>query len=321
MLKNENILVIGGTGSLGTILIENFYKDNNVSVLSRDATKHWSLKQKYPGVHFYMGDIVDQKSIDESLLFSKPSIVIIAAALKHIDVCELNSEKSIDVNTLGVLNCLKSICSSKVCPKTVIFVSTDKACNPTSTYGLCKALAEKIVIDYALRYSEISNVRFTLVRYGNVLTSNGSIIPLLQKKVKETDTLQLTDVEMTRFYMTLQDSVDLIVKAILTGKNGELFIPRIKSMKIKDLLELFAEKYDKQIEVVGIRAGEKIHEELLSENEASRTIERDGIFIVQPYGGYRGDPICFNNYKTYSSAAFIENKHTLKQYLNKLHLI
>lgn len=321
MLSGERILVIGGTGSLGTILVEKLYQENNVFVLSRDATKHWNMKQRYPNVNFVLGDVTDRKTIDEAMLFVRPTIVIIAAALKHIDVCELNTEQSLMVNTFGVLNCMKAIVDAKEHPKTVCFVSTDKACNPTSTYGHCKALSEKIVVDYSQRYAKRTGIKFVLVRYGNVLTSNGSIIPLLQKKVKESDTLYLTDVTMTRFYMTLQDSVDLIFNAVENGHNGDTYIPRIKSMLIKDLLELFAEKYDKNIEITGVRVGEKIHEELLSENETSRTVDQNGVLVVKPYGTYRGDVMDFNGYKTYSSAAFVVSKPDLKVYLDKLKLI
>jgi UDP-glucose 4-epimerase len=196
--------------------------------------------------------------------------------------------------------------------KTVLLVSTDKACAPTNVYGMCKAIAERIVTSESKYHKEI---KFIGVRYGNVLESRGSIIPLFKHQVLYGDFLTVTHQEMTRFIMTLHQSIDLIQKAIKNGQSGEIWIPKIKSMLILDLAEIFSKKFNKPIKITGIRPGEKLHEDLISAPESIRTRKLVDNFVVNtPFS----DPGLTNEIFTYSSNSDILKKETLSDYLKSM---
>jgi UDP-glucose 4-epimerase len=260
-LVNESILIIGGTGSLGRALIRRLKADNSLSIFSRDEAKHWTIKNQLSpsdDVSFHIGDVRDFTRVREVLERTNPTIVIIASALKQVDTCEISPFESIQTNTLGV--------------------STDKACAPTNVYGMSKALAERLVTSY---YTWETGVKFVAVRYGNVLESRGSIIPLFKHQIETDKALTVTDKRMTRFIMTLNQSIDLIEDAISESKSGEIWIPKIPAMQINDLAEIFASKFRQKIEITGMRPGEKLHEDLVSESESIRTKELGNHFVIE----------------------------------------
>jgi FlaA1/EpsC-like NDP-sugar epimerase len=284
MLINQTILIFGGTGSLGKTLINRFYKRNKLIIFSRDEAKHWTIKNELKSqknIRFNIGDIRDQESVDKALLEFNPSIVIIASALKQIDTCEQSPFESIKTNILGINNVINSTVRYAERLKklnSVLFVSTDKACSPSNVYGMSKSLAERLVTNFS---NKNKNTRYIAVRYGNVLESRGSILPLFRFQAEFKRHLTVTHTNMTRFIMTLEESADLIVSTLLGAKSGELWLPKLKSMKIIDLAEIFSERYSKPIKIVGIRPGEKLHEELISYSESIRVQFKNNIYIMQ----------------------------------------
>lgn len=259
---------------MGKTLVRRFVNDNEVLVFSRDEAKQWTLRNefKHPNLSFEVGDMRDKQRVDEAINTWEPDYVIIAAALKQVDTCELAPLESIKTNILGVENVVSSVAhytqSRQRKNTTVCMVSTDKACSPTNVYGMCKSIAERVVLEYARR-DRYGN-KYVAVRYGNVLESRGSIIPLFKYQAEHNDAFTLTHPDMTRFIMTLDQSVDLIVNTMLHAKTGETWIPKLPSMKIKDLAAIFSDMHDKPVEVIGMRPGEKIHESLISDTESFR---------------------------------------------------
>lgn len=275
-------LIFGGTGSLGKKLIERLLPEAHVAVFSRDEAKHWSCRQEFIAgssvtrriqndrLQFYVGDIRDPSRIRNVIRQYQPTLMIIAAALKQVDTCELSPSESVETNLIGTTNVINVI--NETNPKdlqAVLFVSTDKACSPVNVYGMCKAVSERIVTSQVR--TGLPNVRYLAVRYGNVLESRGSIIPLFKYQAMHGDCLTVTDRTMTRFIMTLDQSVDLIKRTLAFGASGDTWIPRLPSMRIIDLAEIFAERFGKSISVIGARPGEKLHESLINETESVRT--------------------------------------------------
>lgn len=281
-LTDRRILVFGGTGSLGRALIRRLGPENEVHVFSRDENKHWTLRNELgrdSSVRFHLGDVRDPDRVMDVLKGVNPCTVINAAAMKHVDACEVSLHECIATNVQGARNvadaCRRLGQGNGGCPSVVLQVSTDKACQPVNAYGMCKALAERVFTTQPLcrRFSRNPGgfPRFIAVRYGNVLESRGSIIPLFRWQAENRQALTVTDPDMTRFVMTLDDSVDLIVTAIGSARHGETWIPRIPAMRIGDLAELFSERFGKPIESIPVRPGEKKHEDLVGETEATRT--------------------------------------------------
>ena len=284
MVSNKKIMIIGGSGSLGMSLIKRLGTDNELYVLSRDESKHWSLKNKFKdsNLTFMVSDIRDYDRMEKIFNRVNPHIIIIAAALKHVDVCELSPEESIATNLSGVSNVVDIVENNQETLsdlETVLMVSTDKACSPINVYGMCKSISERVVLE---KSRHIPGVKFVATRYGNVLETRGSIVPLFMHQAKNNDFVTVTREDMTRFVMTLDDSVDLILNCIENGQSGETYIPKLKAMKIVDLAEIFADRYGKQIKVIGIRSGEKIHEDLINETESLRTVDMGDVFVVKP---------------------------------------
>jgi FlaA1/EpsC-like NDP-sugar epimerase len=289
MLEGKKILMFGGSGSLGNAIIERYLGKNTLINYSRDEAKHWAMELKYnsPNLQFIIGDIRDKEHVETSILRTQPNIIIIAAALKHVDRCEYAVHECHLTNFMGPKNVVDSIEKNQYALKgleAVVFISTDKACEPTNVYGMCKALSETLMVEKSLN---VPSIKFLTVRYGNVLNSRGSIIPLLHEigSNPEKTGFTLTHDEMTRFVMTLDQSVDLIQHAIEHGENGDIVIPKLISMKVKDLIEIFSEKYNKPILKKKIRAGEKILESLISETQSYRLVknEYEYYFIKPPY--------------------------------------
>jgi UDP-N-acetylglucosamine 4,6-dehydratase len=316
----KRYLIFGGSGSLGTSLIKRLCIDNDVCIYSRDESKHWALKNKFSGknISFMIGDIRDKDRVAEVISRFKPNVIIIASALKHVDICELSPEESIKTNIIGPQNIANVVEeNSHLYSKfleTVLMVSTDKACAPINVYGMCKAIAERVVLEKA-RNVENNNIKFCAVRYGNVLESRGSIIPLFLYQAKNNECLTVTREDMTRFLMTLNDSVDLILDCIQNAENGELYIPKLKSMRIIDLANIFSKRYNKPVQIVGIRSGEKIHEAMINETESLRTIERNNRFVVKPIY----DTTIYNqNIFQFDSSMDVLEINVLEEYLESL---
>jgi UDP-N-acetylglucosamine 4,6-dehydratase len=284
-MSGKHYLIIGGTGSLGTTLLDELSHTNKITVVSRDENKQWSLRAKFPQVEFILGDMRDADRMREIISQGGFDIVIIAAALKHIDQCEGMPGECIKTNVFGVKNVVDA-CLAEKFSGTVVFISTDKACLPINTYGCSKALAEKIVINAG---QTSKHGRYLVVRYGNVILSRGSIIPKLLELCGNpiTKFLPLTDGEMTRFFMTLQEAVRLIRRAIDHGTSGDIWIPHVVSFRISDMFTWFSEKFLIPVKVVGCRPGEKLHEVLISESEA-KTTQREN-FDDQIYYVIRGN--------------------------------
>ena len=285
MLKKQKIMVFGGTGSLGRALLHRLGGDNEMALYSRDEAKHWTIKNQIgpnSNTRFIVGDIRDPARVEESILNFKPSIIIIAAALKQVDTCELSPHESVQTNVLGIKNIIDAVTrhhEKLQRLEAVLMVSTDKACAPTNVYGMCKAIAERMVTSVA---SSLVKPKFIGVRYGNVLESRGSIIPLFRHQAETQDYFTVTHPEMTRFIMTLDQSIDLIEATTMGAKSGEIWLPKLHAMKIIDLAEVFARRYKKTVKIIGMRPGEKLHEDLVSEPESVRVIDENGYYKLSP---------------------------------------
>jgi len=290
--------------------------------LSRDENKHWTLRNELTDtpwvgrLDFYVGDIRDHARVKDVIRQYKPNRVIIAAALKHVDTCELSPGESVATNLIGTQNVISAINELNLSDlEAVLFVSTDKACSPVNVYGMCKAVSERIVTSQA--NTGLSHVRYLAVRYGNVLESRGSIIPLFKYQAEHAEFLTVTDPTMTRFVMTLDDSVDLILAAFEQSESGTTLIPRPPAMKIGDLAEIFSERSGKPIKVIGLRPGEKAHEDLINESESVRTTSDSKYrYVIGP----ALDKASGNRF-TYTSADNVMSKQQLYDHLIKLNII
>jgi nucleoside-diphosphate-sugar epimerase len=326
----KTILIFGGSGSLGQQFIRKYANmedsKNKIYVFSRDENKHWMLSQDpdFKDVNFIIGDIRDYDRVKEVMLNVNPNIVIIASAMKHIDRCEFNVNEALMTNTIGTMNVCKSIHTNEHALKrlkNVVFVSTDKATKPINTYGMTKALSEKIIIEYSEKMKK-SYIKFNVVRYGNVLNSRGSIIPKL--KEHQGNTLYLTHKDMTRFIMTQDEAVSLIENAILYAQPGDTVIPKLTSMNIYDLFEIFSEKYNKKIEITSIRPGEKLHEELLNEDELRKAYIKGDYYILPVFYDEGMKKLTFDDKileSGYSSCNNKLSKNDLRDYLISLNLL
>jgi UDP-glucose 4-epimerase len=317
-LTGKRILVLGGTGSLGQALIRRLGSKNDLIVFSRDEAKHWTIRNRLTSdysVEFKVGDIRDRQRVRDVIRTTSPNIIILASALKQVDTCELTPSESIKTNILGIENVVEAVLlesGSKKSLETVLMVSTDKACAPTNVYGMSKAIAERVVTSASTR---VSDIRFVGVRYGNVLESRGSIIPLFKMQCESNQDLTVTDKTMTRFIMTLDESTDLIEATILNASSGEIWLPKLKSMKILELAQIFSRRYGSQIRFTGIRPGEKLHEELVSEPESLRI--KDSGKYMKLFPAYQQvvqtqDPF------TFSSRDHLVTQHELEKYLESL---
>ena len=281
-MKNKKILILGGTGALGKTITQRYYKNNKIIIFSRDEHKHVNMQRTFPDAKFQIGDVKDKDSILQVLNDYSPDVVINTSALKHVPVCESNPYESVKTNIIGHRNLIDCICVSNHQIETLIFISTDKACKPVNVYGMCKAISEKMYINFAKKQNKIKVV---LCRYGNVLESTGSAISFFKKLLESgKDTLPITDAMMTRFFITLKESVDLIEWAYKhKNSHGNIVVPKLVSLKIDDMAKELAKSYgvdDVQLNLIGIRPGEKLHEEMVSFEESFRTIEHSKYFMI-----------------------------------------
>jgi UDP-glucose 4-epimerase len=280
-----------------------------------------SLKYKSPNLKFIIGDIRDYNSVENAILRIQPDIIVIMAALKHIDRCEYAINECLQTNCMGPMNILNAIEKNNdrlIQLETVVMVSTDKACEPTNVYGMAKALAESAIVEKSLY---IKNRKFVNIRYGNVLNSRGSIIPILHEKGNDPEVKEftLTHEDMTRFVMTLEQSVELIEYAALHGESGDTVIPKLISLRMIDLIEIFSKKYGKPVRITGLRPGEKMLESLISETQAMRLVKMDnGYMHIKPC--YK-NLLVTENVQNYNSKLNPLTKEELFDFMNKLELI
>lgn len=276
-LKNKTILVTGGTGTFGsevTKFILNNIKIKKIIVFSRDENKQYEMSKKLSGkrnIRFFIGDIRDQNRLMTA--FRGVDYVIHAAAMKHVPASEYNPIECIKTNIDGTESVINAAIERKV--KRVIALSTDKACNPVNLYGATKLCSEKLFIN-ANQYS--NETKFSVVRYGNVIGSRGSVIPFFESLLKQKKTLPITSKDMTRFFIPILDSIKFVLNCLKNSHGGEIFIPKMNSIKITDLIKLLDK--NAKIKVVGIRPGEKIHESLFSLDEARSVNQFKTFFVI-----------------------------------------
>jgi len=288
LLNEKTLLITGGTGSFGkkfTEYVLTNYSPKKVIIFSRDEYKQFEMQKlfpesKYP-IRYFIGDIRDKERL--MMAFEGVDYVIHAAALKQVPAAEYNPFEAVKTNILGAQNIVEAALAKGV--KKVIALSTDKAVSPVNLYGATKLAMEKIFIA-ANAYVGAKDTAFAVVRYGNVVGSRGSVIPFfLELKKRGEKIFPVTDTRMTRFWITLEEGVKLVLFAMENGLGGEVFIPKIPSMKITDLVK--AIDPEAEIEVIGIRPGEKLHESLISEDEARNTIDLGNRYVILPQYEFR----------------------------------
>lgn len=283
-LKNKSILITGGTGSLGKALtkhiLDNYPKVKKVVIFSRDEQKQFQMSQdfpssQYPQIRFFIGDVRDKDRLVRA--FQHIDYVIHAAAMKHVHIAEYNPGECIKTNIGGAENIVEASLQSNV--KRVVALSTDKACAPINLYGATKLTSDKLFIA-ANNIKGEKQIRFSVVRYGNVMGSNGSVIPFFINKKKQNNSLPITDPNMTRFNISLQGGVSMVMHALEHAWGGELFVPKIPSYKIMDVAEAIGPKCTKPI--VGIRPGEKVHEEMITPSDSFYTYDLGKYYTILP---------------------------------------
>ena len=284
MLKNKSILITGGTGSLGKALTKHIFKNysdvRKVIIFSRDEQKQFQMAQeyptsKYPQIRFFIGDVRDKERLMRA--FQDVDFVIHAAAMKHVHIAEYNPTECVKTNIGGAENVIYACLQTNV--KSVVALSTDKACAPINLYGATKLTSDKLFVA-ANNIRGINPIKFSVVRYGNVMGSNGSVIPFFINKKKTEGVLPITDKSMTRFNISLQGGVDMIMNALEHALGGEIFIPKIPSYRILDVADAIGPECDKP--EVGLRAGEKIHEEMITPSDSFYTYDLGKYYTILP---------------------------------------
>lgn len=284
MLNGQNILVTGGTGSFGKkftkYVLEN-YKPNKLIIFSRDELKQFEMQalfseRQFPCMRYFIGDVRDLDRLKQAM--NGVDYVIHAAAMKHVTASEYNPFECIKTNIWGAENIVNAAIYNRV--KRIIALSTDKAANPINLYGASKLASDKLFIA-GNHMSGPAGTRFSVVRYGNVVGSRGSVVPLFERMIAEgRKSLPITDLEMTRFWITLEQGVDFVLKSLERMQGGETFVPKIPSMRMVDLAKAMSPA--SAIEVVGIRPGEKLHEIMVPADESRNTLEYPDHYVIQP---------------------------------------
>ncbi len=279
-LAESSVLVTGGTGSFGHAFVEILlarHRPRRLVIFSRDELKQSEMRARFEGdprLRFFIGDVRDRERLVRAM--HGVDTVVHAAALKQIPACEYNPFEAIQTNIMGGKNVIDAAIDCGV--KRVIALSTDKAVNPINLYGATKLCMEKLFVD-GNAYGFSHGTRLACVRYGNVVGSRGSVIPLF-KSQRAAGVVTVTDPKMTRFWITLEQGVELVVRCLDRMRGGEIFVPRIPSMRVMDLAEAVAPGC--RVEFTGIRPGEKLHEVLISEDESRQAVELPDMFVVEP---------------------------------------
>lgn len=282
-LKDKSILITGGTGSLGKALTSHIFKNypdiKKLIILSRDEQKQFVMAQEYPSdvypqIRFFLGDVRDKERMIRA--FQGVDYVIHAAAMKHVHLAEYNPDECIKTNIGGAQNVIHAALETGV--QNVVALSTDKACAPINLYGATKLTSDKLFVA-ANNVKGFNPIKFSVVRYGNVMGSNGSVIPFFMNKRSE-GKLPITDLTMTRFNISLQGGVDMVMHAMEHAWGGEIFIPKIPSYKITDVAKAVAPECE--LEVIGIRPGEKIHEEMITASDSFYTYDLGKYYTILP---------------------------------------
>ena len=318
-LNNKSILITGGTGSFGKKFIETAlskFKPKRLIVFSRDEQKQFNLQQKWKEggsspMRYFIGDVRD---VDRLILAMRDADVVIhTAALKHVPAAEYNPFEAVKTNILGAQNVITASMATNV--KKVIALSTDKASSPINLYGATKLTSDKLFIA-ANNFKGLKNIKFSVVRYGNVMASRGSVVPFFLNKKKE-GIIPITDKRMTRFNITLQEAVNFVLFCLEKMWGGEIFVPKIPSYRLEDLAKAIAPR--NKIKIIGLRPGEKIHEEMISISDAVNTIEYKKYFIITPYSKFIGwnkkKYMKFNKNGKNCDSEFSYNSYNNKQYL------
>ncbi|MBZ7938429.1 UDP-N-acetylglucosamine 4,6-dehydratase (inverting) [Campylobacter sp. W0018] len=281
MFNGKNILITGGTGSFGKaytkILLQN-YKPNKIIIFSRDELKQFEMAISFnqPCMRYFIGDVRDRERL--SYAMNDVDFVIHAAAMKHVPVAEYNPMECIKTNINGAQNVIDACLENNV--EKCIALSTDKACNPVNLYGATKLASDKLFVA-ANNIAGNKNTKFSVARYGNVVGSRGSVVPFFKKLIKEgVKELPITDERMTRFWISLEDGVKFVLNNFEIMHGGEVFVPKIPSMKITDLAHALAP--DLKTKIIGIRPGEKLHETMISSDDSHLTYEFDQYYVISP---------------------------------------
>lgn len=278
-LNDKVIMITGGTGSFGRLFAQTIltrYRPRKVIIFSRDELKQSEMSRDFPAknIRFFIGDVRDLDRLRRAT--DGVDVVVHAAAMKQVPACEYNPFEAVKTNVIGASHVIEAAIDHGV--PHVLAISTDKAVNPVNLYGATKLCAEKLFVQ-GNSYSREGGTRFSCARYGNVVGSRGSVIPLFLEQLKS-GTITVTDDRMTRFWITLQQGVDFVIQCLGMMEGGEIFVPKIPSMKILDLVRAVAP--DAEIQRTGIRPGEKLHEVLVSEDEAHHTLELSSYYLVKP---------------------------------------
>ena len=318
MFNNKNIAITGGTGSFGkkflNYILQN-YKPKKLIIYSRDELKQSELihiyKDKYKSLRFFIGDVRDRERLTFAL--REVDIVVHAAALKQVETAEYNPIECLKTNVYGAENIISACLTNKV--KKVIALSTDKAVNPINLYGVSKLASDKLFVS-ANSLSGNIGTKFSVVRYGNVVGSRGSVVPLFNQYIKnKSKFLPITDSDMTRFWITIEEGVKFVIKSFERMIGGEVFIPIIPSVKITSLAEAMAPKLKQKI--IGIRPGEKLHEQMIGEEDAPSTYEYEDHYKILPViNGWGDDPLRIKDGKSVSSG-FTYNSATNEEWMTR----
>ena len=318
-LTGKRVLITGGTGSLGQTLVRRILtgemgRPESITVFSRDEAKQHYMRQDYLRraavtddviyrdsqelLRFRIGDVRDYPAFRRAL--RDADVVFHAAALKQVPTCEYFPVEAVETNVLGARNLVRAIAEDGLAVETVVGISTDKACKPVNVMGMTKALQERILIEANM---ECRHTRLLCVRYGNVLASRGSVVPLFLEQIRGGGPVTITVPEMTRFLLSLDRAVDTVFAAVRTGLPGETYIPRVDAANMVDLAHVLIGNRPVEVVFTGIRPGEKLHEIMVSEEERYRTIERTGYYVIQPLlpelrQGALGPPVLEGEYSS-----------------------
>lgn len=333
--KDKKILLIGGTGTVGTGLVRALLEQDvkTIRVLSRDEYKQYIMMQEMSGIkniRFLIGDVRDKERIERAM--EDIDIVFHIAAMKHVPSCEYNPMEAVKTNVIGTQNVITAAINNNV--GKVILTSTDKTISPTNTYGATKLLAERLIVS-ANYYKGTCNTVFSAVRFGNVMGSRGSVIPLFKKQILESKEITVTDSNMTRFMMTLSEAVDLTLEACVRAQGGEIFVLKMPVICLKDLVDVTIEEVTKKYNVnseeikikeIGLRPGEKLYEELMTCEESKNAVELDRMFVIPSLysnkfsGENEGAPLAkVQNYSSHNQIPL--TKQELKELILKEEII